>query len=99
MEGEFDALDDNDIIEIYMQLDISKLGVKCDGKKGSGDVDVTEMKKSLIERLPDYRSEIRNLPDEEIIKMYNDLQEEEMKSERKPETKQSKSQPVKGQIN
>lgn len=44
--------------------------------ENNSQLNVYEMKKSLIDRLPEYRNEIRNLPDEEIRQMYLDLQAE-----------------------
>ena len=35
-----------------------------------GEINVYEMKKTLTERLPEFRNEIRNLPDDEIKTMF-----------------------------
>lgn len=41
-----------------------------------------EMKKILIDKLPQYRNDIRNLADDEIRRMYKDLQEKNQNNEK-----------------
>lgn len=43
------------------------------------------MKKFLIDKLPQYRVDIRNLPDEDIKKMFRELQGESSNDEKQDE--------------